>query len=84
MTGPRPSLETRAATVPVRRRKDRPDPRGDAEYAAALAHQTEISLLRSANWRAGRPLEDHERWPRLTSADLSTRQPHNTGRWANG
>jgi hypothetical protein len=67
------TLNDRAALVPIRGRKGRAgkDPRGDAEYAAALARQTAVSLASSPNWRAGLPLEEGERWRYPASEGLA-------------
>jgi hypothetical protein len=82
MTAPRPSLETRASGVRIRKPKARKDPRGDAEYTAALTRETETTLRRSPSWRNGLPLLDEERWSRLTTADLPHSDLPTKGRWA--
>ncbi len=84
MTAPRPSLETRASGVRVSKPKSGQDRRTGDQYRAALARETEASLLRSPSWRAGEPLEDHERRPRLTSDELGSRKGSDLptkGRW---
>jgi thioesterase domain-containing protein len=35
------------------------DHRTGAEYQADLDREAEVSLMRSASWRAGKPLDDH-------------------------
>jgi hypothetical protein len=36
-------------------------------FSARLERETDLSLMESANWRAGRPLDDTERWRYNTS-----------------
>jgi hypothetical protein len=85
MTVPRPSLETRASGVRISKPKPGQDRRTGDQYRAALAQETEVSLQRSASWRNGEPLEDHERWPRLRSDGLGNRSGipdlPSKGRW---
>jgi hypothetical protein len=82
MTAPRPSLETRASGVRIRKPKPGQDRRTGDQYRAALVNEAEASLMRSSNWRAGRALDDGERWPRLTTADLPHSDLPTKGRWA--
>lgn len=97
MSGPRPSLETRASGVRVPLPKPGQDRRGGDEYLVDLVNEVERSLMKSPRWRAGRELADHrllcdcpltlagcwERraWP--TSDGLGSRSgiPPHGGRW---
>jgi len=82
VTAPRPSLETRAQGVRVRKPKPGQDRRTGDQYRAALQRETELSLQRSPSWRNGLPLLEEERWPRLTTADLPHSDLPTKGRWA--
>ncbi len=62
-----------AEHVPILKPTGGQDRRTGAEYAAALARETEASLNRSPRWRAGQPLLEVERWPRLSSEQLGSR-----------
>ena len=62
-----------AEHVPILKPIGGQDRRTGLEYAADLARETEWSLRQSASWRAGHPLQDHERWPRLSSDQLGSR-----------
>ena len=70
-----------AEHVPILKPTAGQDRRTGLEYAADLARETEWSLRQSPSWRAGQPLEDHERWPTATSADLPRSELRSKGRW---
>jgi len=70
-----------AERIPVERPTGGQDRRTGDQFAAALARETEASLNASPSWRAGQPLEDHERWPTATSADLPRSELRSKGRW---
>lgn len=78
----RVDLQVRDERIPNVRAEGGQDRRSGAEYLAALERETDASLRQSTSWRAGRPLEDHERWPNLTSADLPRGDSPAKGRWA--
>ncbi len=65
--------------VPVTGGHDR---RTEAEFTADLERATDVSLHSSANWRAGRPLDNEERWPSVTHVTLGRRDRPDKGRWA--
>jgi len=57
--------------------------RSGSAFLAALERETEVSLCKSASWRAGKPLLDQERWAWTTSERLGSRsgvRAHG-GRW---
>jgi hypothetical protein len=62
-----------AERVPVLKPTGGQDRRTGEQFAAALARETETSLNRSPSWRTGLPLDDHERWRRLSSDHLGSR-----------
>jgi len=68
-----------ADRIPVERPTGGQDRRTGDQFAAALARETAASLNASPSWRAGQPLLEVERWPRLSSEQLGSRSgipPH--------